>query len=302
MEKIPVGETLRGAYEFTFANYLRLIGVSWVSSALLFALMLWQVMPYTAAMAAAPGDAGAALFAVSHLLLFEAGSFFLLTVLALGYAKVALDRPVRWPFFYLGFDGDFWWLLLNFFFVLLILMAALFVISLVMAAVLGVFAGSMLANQAQAAPAMQGYAIIAATVIYAVMAFVFVRFAIFLPAIVVVEKGLGIGRNWALSSGNFFRLLVVFIGALLPVIGFGVGTYVVAALFGGPQSNVLNTFGSQAASLALSAHIMGFYAQYWYAMALAMILLSPLLYGPLFAAGALAYRAQMPVSHADAFS
>jgi hypothetical protein len=50
-----------------------------------------------------------------------------------------------------------------------------------------------------------------------------VRLTFFLPAVVVAEERIGLGRAWELAEGNFWRILIVFIAVFLPVaIGFGI--------------------------------------------------------------------------------
>ena len=48
-----------------------------------------------------------------------------------------------------------------------------------------------------------------------------VRLWFLLPAVVVAEGGIGLGRSWSLSGGNFWRIIGVLIVVFLPVaIGF----------------------------------------------------------------------------------
>ena len=57
-----------------------------------------------------------------------------------------------------------------------------------------------------------------------------VRLTFFLPAVVVAEERLGLGRAWELGGGNFWRIFVVAIAVFLPVaIGFAI---VFSALLG----------------------------------------------------------------------
>ena len=41
-----------------------------------------------------------------------------------------------------------------------------------------------------------------------------VRLVFFLPAVVVAEEQIGLGRSWALGRGNFWRIIIVIAGDL----------------------------------------------------------------------------------------
>jgi hypothetical protein len=57
-----------------------------------------------------------------------------------------------------------------------------------------------------------------------------VRLTFLLPAVVVAEERIGLGRAWELGGGNFWRMFAVVIAVFVPVaIGFGI---VQAAVFG----------------------------------------------------------------------
>ena len=44
-----------------------------------------------------------------------------------------------------------------------------------------------------------------------------VRLFFFLPAIVVAENRIGLGRSWSLGGGNFWRIVVIFLLIVIPV-------------------------------------------------------------------------------------
>ncbi len=50
-----------------------------------------------------------------------------------------------------------------------------------------------------------------------VLIYTAVRLVYFLPAVVVAEKRIGLGRSWSLGGGNFWRIFVVCLASLVPV-------------------------------------------------------------------------------------
>jgi hypothetical protein len=43
------------------------------------------------------------------------------------------------------------------------------------------------------------------------------RLVFFLPAVVVAENSIGLGRAWQLGGGNFWRIVLVLIAVMLPI-------------------------------------------------------------------------------------
>lgn len=71
-----------------------------------------------------------------------------------------------------------------------------------------------------------GYAVAGAVVLGLVIvcAFVYIAFRLFffLPAVVVAEERIGLGRSWELGGGNFWRMFFIYLLAVIPV-GFVAG-------------------------------------------------------------------------------
>ncbi len=71
-----------------------------------------------------------------------------------------------------------------------------------------------------------GYAVVGGIVLGVVVAFFLiyagVRLFFFLPAVVVAENRIGLGRSWSLGGGNFWRIFFVWLLIVVPV-GFVAG-------------------------------------------------------------------------------
>jgi len=297
--KIPVGATAAAAYRFTFTNYWRILGVGWAPLLLMNAVMLWLFYPLMAAAnrGNAAHDPYLALSMFPRFLLFEGLTFLLLAAVAVGITRVALGLPLRWPFFYIGLDGDFWRLLLSWVMFFLILMAVVIGLSIVIGVAVAVSAVSGAGPHPDAAArgmsALRFVPIIIICV-YALMFFLGVRLASLLPSIVLSEKRIGLGRNWMLSRGNFWRLLGLLILLLLPTLALVILQTIALVLLAGPDYNVLTSFQSRSGQMAWSGRALDLYRTYWYIYLPVALLLFPIFNGPLFGGSALAYRALAP--------
>ncbi|HEX4301955.1 MAG TPA: hypothetical protein VHZ78_04140 [Rhizomicrobium sp.] len=220
MSKIPVVATVVASYRFVFANYLRLLGIAWASTAITMALLLSMVI-------------------LGLVFLGITLAVTLPLTIGIGVATAAKEGPHPDP--------------------------------------------TAIAAQIRA------YQPIITAVIYAIMLFIVARLAFFLPSIVLLEKQLGLGRNWQLSKGNSWRIAGLIVMIMLPLLALGVLQLVALAVFGGPDYWAL--FGTPPASLIASRDMMQFYLRHFYVLAPVALLLYPLGYGPFLAASAIAYRA-----------
>lgn len=307
MRKISVGQTLSGAYGFAIGNYLRILGVVWFPTVVLLAVMFWQFVPAMLTMPppAAPADPQAALATFRAVLPFEFLSFFIAVLLAVGVTKLALGRDLKWPFFYVALDGDYWRLVLSLFLAGLIFIGALMFTGIIMAIVIGVAAAVLAGphpDQEHIRTAAMSLGLIVAIPVYAVLLALFIKLMFLLPPIVVTEKRIGIGRNWTLTRGNFWRLAGVMIGLLVPVIVLTALQYFLLTVLGGPSLNILDAVKSPESQFAFNHRLMAVYSTYWYVLVAVGMVFSPLFYGLFLGASAFAYRELVPDAvHADTF-
>jgi len=220
MNKIPVGETISGAYHFAFAEILSVVGVFWLPYLLLAAIVAAAVhflapdLPNQ--MMHGPWDLS---LAMSLQRIW--GIVFLFALIASAMVTVGLQRkalglysgPV---FFYFSLGAPVWLMIGAF-------ILAILVIILVVAITGGICVAIWFAAGNIGSPMGAG-AVRALAVLAAVCWIIYleVRLMFLLPAVVVAENTIGLGRSWTLGGGNFWRIIAVLIVVYLPVaIGFG---------------------------------------------------------------------------------
>jgi hypothetical protein len=86
------------------------------------------------------------------------------------------------------------------------------------AAVMAIVFASQMIHVPAAAKAVAAIAVIAGVFWFV---YFYVRLMFFIPAVVVAEKEVGLGRSWTLGGGNFWRIVILGIVVFVPVaIGF----------------------------------------------------------------------------------
>jgi hypothetical protein len=267
MTKIPVLDTIRFAYRFTFTHLGAIIGLIWLPMILATVMGFFVLQRFFTALADALASnnfamVGPALLGLISLLfvglLLLAMMSVPVTQLAMGSRKTgALAHfafgPAEWRLFRAGLG------LAGFLFALLL------TVSMAAAAIMGV--GSMGAN------------IVSLVIFYAGLVFFVLRFGFLLPAVAVAESGPVLPRSWILSAGNFWRLLGVFIAVVMPV---RLAMIAVEASLEGPRMLEPKLFTSSA---MVAAQIHGA-SQNMPVTAGILFLVAPLLLGLILGAGA----------------
>jgi hypothetical protein len=224
MKKIPLEATLAGAYRFLFTKILSVIGTVWlpvVVLGLIAAGAVYLIVPHAWLMGQYPAVHAKdvtpeAIWAMCRplVLLMPVMLVVLLVFKAMiltGLLRHSLGLKTTPTFAYFSLGGTVWRMVLAF----LLLVAVMFLleIGLVLLAVLF----KTLAVPHIPSPAGN----IAFGVLIAVAACFFfyamVRLTFFLPAVVVAEERIGLGRAWELGGGNFWRIFVIYLLVVLPV-------------------------------------------------------------------------------------
>ena len=221
MPKIPVGRTVEAAYRFAFKQFFAVLGIIWFPYLAVIAIIVTLAMAMlpgfihaaqqgTFPPAEAPGVIGLAILLV--LGLFVAGA-----MVRVGLMRRALGMQTGWIFVYFSFGAPVWRMLGAMILATLIILG----IALASAAAVGIVWGISHALVGQAiSGVLTGVAAVVAVLFYIYAA---VRLMFFLPAVVVAEEQIGLGRSWALGRGNFWRIVVVILAAFIPVmILFGI--------------------------------------------------------------------------------
>jgi hypothetical protein len=211
MNKLPVGQTIRFAYAFTFGEIGTVLGLIWIPT-VLNAVGSFLVFGFI------NGTADGAMPGAQLLLttLYIVLAFLLAAMMAVSVTQQALGlrHGPALAHFALGspemrvFGGFFGLYLLFFLFVLA------FAVVIGVAAV----AGATIVKAGAAGNALAG---LGAAVLgfggFCALIYVFVRLSfLFIPS-AVAEGAFGLTRSWELTKGNFWRIFAVGLAVLLPL-------------------------------------------------------------------------------------
>ncbi len=220
MRKIPVGDTISKAYGFAFADFLSIFGIAWlpyltvgiIAAGLVFLvapdlpreLMQGEFDPF-ALLPVVP------LLGLLVVLLFIAGC-----MVVAGIQRKALGRHPKPVFVYFSLGAPVWRMAGAFFLAWLAIVA----IGAVTAAVtVAVWFAVWRLNS----PYLEIVRCLAILVAACWLVYMSVRLTFLLPAVVVAEERIGLGRAWELGGGNFWRMFAVVIAVFVPVaIGLGI--------------------------------------------------------------------------------
>lgn len=294
MNKIPVTRTIAHAYSFTFGHLGTIIGLIWIPMVAATALGYFVMREYFESFSAAltqnnPAIAGQAalmlFFYVFVMLLLYAMIYVSVTKQALGIrtgaamAHVELG-PAVWRMF-----GA----MLGAFAIVLLLY------TLIAAVGLGGLAAVSGGNPTMAGGVALGLGLLIIVGVGALI-YIAVRLVFFLAPVVVAEDRVGLGRAWELTSGNFWRIFLIWLATLAPLflIMLVVETFILgpAAMTSG-VSGAIPTPAEQAQQMRLmSEHLP--------ALSGLGFLLSPFLTGLTVGAAAFAYREVAPARGAAA--
>ena len=205
MTKIPVLETIRAAYRFTFTHLGAIIGLIWLPMIMATVIGFFVLQRFFSALADAFASNNFALAgpAILGLISFVLVGLFLLAMMAVPVMQLALGSRKTGALAHFAFGQAEWRLFRAALGVVGFLFAILIIVSTVLGAALG--ARSISAN------------LISLGLFYVAMIFFGLRFAFLLPAVAVEETGPVLARSWILSNGNFWRVLAIFLAVALPV-------------------------------------------------------------------------------------
>lgn len=227
MNKIPVGDTISRSYGFAFSNILSIFGIAWLPHVILVAVavgLVFLLAPNLPGMLM-HGQFDPIMFLhVSHIFgLLGLLSFIVTCMVTVGIQRKALGRHPRPVYVYFSLGAPVWRMAGSWFLAGLVI----FFVALLCAAVAGAIwwaAETFLPKF----DVLIGTLAISAAVLWLI--YMSVRLTFFLPAVVVAEERIGLGRAWELAKGNFWRIFITFIAVFLPAaIGFSI---VSSALFG----------------------------------------------------------------------
>jgi hypothetical protein len=297
MNKIPVTQTVAEAYRFTFGGLGKVIGLIWLPIVILTVGGYFTLVPYFSGMAAAfeSGDVSQQGPLMLRQLAFEIVTVVLMAMIAVAITREIL-KPVKRPPFLRFALGPTEFRVVGGFFGLFVLMIV-FAIGLAIIGLIAGFAINAVLPAAAAAVAGAGLpsrAVTIATLVGLIgclaLIYVIARLGFLLVPAAVMEGGFGLERSWKLTKGNFWRIFLIAVATLVPVM---IAAMVLDAAVMGPD--VLNPhielLRDQAAQMRHSAEQMRLMAAHLPLMMGIGFLLAPFTYGMTFAPAAFAYRA-----------
>ena len=237
--KIPLDRTIGGAYGFLFSDILSIVGIAWFPI-LLFGGLAAAAVWYGALahplppLRFQPGHPDLAFaMAIARIAIPALICAILLVVMLMsGLTARALGLMEGRTFFYFNLGASFWRMFAAIFLAALMLVVLRILLQLIAMAWLR-FAAPALPMGIGVIIDVLGFLALLFLFIYAV-----IRLFFLLPAVVVAEERIGLGRAWYLGGGNFWRAVIVLIAVLLPsaiVFGSAEGAIFFGAVAGFPQ-------------------------------------------------------------------
>lgn len=237
MAKIPVEKTIGGAYSFLLSNIVSVVGIVWLPY-LLFGGLAAAIVSYAVThypLSTVSFEEGhtnlVPLIAFARLMpLAVICALFAVLIATIGLTRKALGLMEGTTLVYFTLGAPLWRLIGA---VLLILLIMIGVYALCGAAVGAwvVFGFPRLPHASAVLASVLGGIVLFCAAIY-----IAVRLWFFLPAVVVAEEKIGVGRSWQLGGGNFWRIFVVVLIVILPpAIALGLVQNVVTTLLYGPM-------------------------------------------------------------------
>ena len=213
MRKIPVGETISAAYGFAFAGFLSVLGTIWLPTVAFIAFCAGAVFLLVPDLPRhiMQQDFDSAFFEIARIGgLIWLASLIARSMMTVGLQERATGRVQGPTFFYFSLGAPVWRMIGAT--ILLVLLLLLILILLVCAT------GAVAYVAIHFIPRVgKAVAVIAGIVATCWFIYAIVRFAFFLPAVVVAENQIGLGRSWELGQGNFWRIFAVMFVAIVPV-------------------------------------------------------------------------------------
>lgn len=211
--KIPVGQTISGAYNFAFARFLSIVAIVWlpyaVFAAIAVGLALLAVPDLPRMLVTHDIDIEALMGLSRVVLLIAVVGFIMSSMITVGLQRQALGKQSATVWYYFSLGAPVWRMAAAFFLAGLVIVFIAIVISGACAAIW--FA----AGNAQGAVWPIRAVAIAVGVCFLI--YIATRLLFFLPAVVTAEETIGIERAWILSRGNFWRIFLVWVAVILPV-------------------------------------------------------------------------------------
>ncbi|MGA9794708.1 MAG: hypothetical protein WBQ17_04145 [Rhizomicrobium sp.] len=283
--KIPVGRTLEAAFTFGLKSFLSVLGTVWLP--ILVTIVLIGGAVTLSVMSLHGRVFGPDPTALLHLLVHMSGALALAWIvfmimgamIQVGLLRKALGLHPGPVFVYFSLGTD-----------VRRMLGAMLLLSVIYVGVGIGFAAAEVAIFAVAhslswGPGGYWIAGIACVVLACAYIYIVIRISYFLPAVVVAENRIGIGRAWALGGGNFWRIVAV---VLVIVLAVNIAASMLSSVFAPP---FLSTFGPRPDPAEFFHRYLQYMASAGPMLGIVYLLQTVLLYGLFAGAAASAYRA-----------
>lgn len=293
MGRVPVRATVAQAYRFAFGGFVDLVRLTWLPQLLIVGLMftlLWPAMIEVlgAAGSGVPPNGG-------RVLIFLLAYVFMVMLVfaqiaAIARAALGLKGSEGWLHFPAGRPV---WRLIGAFLLLLLVFLGVALAMILVSAVMGAITGLIgLAGGLAMTTVSRIIALVVMVLVYGVFAVAVIRLGFLLTPVVIAEERISLRRAWTLSGGNFWRLLAVALGTMLPVVVLE--TLLFRFLPAAPQPQPgQSAQQSLAAVLDWETGLLTLVQSHWQIVAPVLFVLTILIYGLFIGAQCFAYRAVM---------
>jgi hypothetical protein len=224
METIPARATTAQAYRVLLTRFPRLLGALWLPAALYAA----GAVLFLPLLLSAPGTLPDPRHLAGIGTLFAAG-LLVYAVLAVSAARIALDIERDWFLAHFRFGAQemrFFFAILRLLAILAGIVAGIFIIAYTAAWAVANFdwvripvdaRGFPLLGDMWYSPALSKAVIAVTAVAFGAALYAGLRFGFLLAPIAASEEHASLKRAWALSAGQFWRMLTIVLGTALPV-------------------------------------------------------------------------------------
>lgn len=221
MPKIAVGRAIAGAYRFGVKQFFVVLGILWFPYLAVVAILAVPAVlmgpSVVAGLERVPFDPSVLPGLIGLGLLLLIGFIVAGAMVRVGLMRKALGLAEGRTFLYFSFAAPVWRMLGATVLAFLVLLG----IGVASAAAVAIIWG--LAQAVASAKIATLVTVLAGIVAACWYIYAAVRLLFFLPAVVVAEEQIGLGRSWALGRGNFWRIVGVWLAIYLPVmIVFGI--------------------------------------------------------------------------------
>jgi hypothetical protein len=244
--KIPVGRTIARGYRFAFRNIVNNLGAIWLPAVILLACSYFFLRPYTTQLVS--GDPQVLPHILPQFLLFFVAVMVLISCQMAALTKEALRLRIGNAFLQNPFGAPAWRLLAAYLLYILAMIAiyvAILIVAMIGGLILGLLASSLSPVSGKLVVGL--VALLAAIVIGCAVTYIATRLSFLLAPVCVAEQRITLIRGWELTRGNFWRIFVVMLGVLIPILI--VELVYIYAVYGG---NLLPPMGQAATPEAMA--------------------------------------------------